>query len=193
MSKRILLLLAVVLTLGLVVAACGGDDDETGAETVAAEVEEAQEAADEAGEAAAEAVAEAADIVDTAVATDTLSTLVTAVTAAELAETLKGPGPFTVFAPTNDAFAALPEGTLDDLLLEENKAALAGVLTYHVVEGKVLSSDLANSDVVTVNGESVTIVVDDGVTVNGANVIQADIETSNGVVHVIDAVLLPSS
>jgi uncharacterized surface protein with fasciclin (FAS1) repeats len=117
---------------------------------------------------------------------------VTAVTAAELVETLKGEGPFTVFAPTNAAFEALPEGTLGELLLEENKDQLAAVLTYHVVAGAVLSTDLANGDVETVNGKSVTISVDDGVMVNDANVIIADIVTSNGVVHVIDAVLLPS-
>ena len=115
-----------------------------------------------------------------------------AVTAAELVETLKGEGPFTVFAPTNAAFEALPEGTLDELLLEENQDQLAGVLTYHVVEGAGFSADLENGEVATVNDESVTISVGDGVMVNDANVIIADIETSNGVVHVIDAVLLPS-
>jgi uncharacterized surface protein with fasciclin (FAS1) repeats len=191
MPRRLLILLALALTLGLTVAACGGDDDESAAETVAAEVEEAQEAVEEAADATEEAVEEVGDIVDTAVAAGTFQTLVAAVTAAELAETLKGPGPFTVFAPTDEAFAALPEGTLEELLLPENKGQLAGILTYHVVEGAVLSSDLSSGDVATVNGEEVTIVVDDGVTVNGATVVTADIETSNGVIHVIDAVLLP--
>ena len=191
MPRRLLILFALALTLGLTVAACGGDDDESAAETVAAEVEEAQEAVEEAADATEEAVEEVGDIVDTAVAAGTFQTLVAAVTAAELAETLKGPGPFTVFAPTDEAFVALPEGTLEELLLPENKGHLAGILTYHVVGGAVLSSDLSSGDVATVNGEEVTIVVDGGVTVNGATVVTADIETSNGVIHVIDAVLLP--
>jgi uncharacterized surface protein with fasciclin (FAS1) repeats len=191
MPRRLLILFALALTLGLTVAACGGDDDESAAETVAAEVEEAQEAVEEAADATEEAVEEVGDIVDTAVAAGTFQTLVAAVTAAELAETLKGPGPFTVFAPTDEAFVALPEGTLEELLLPENKGQLAGILTYHVVGGAVLSSDLSSGDVATVNGEEVTIVVDGGVTVNGATVVTADIETSNGVIHVIDAVLLP--
>jgi len=134
------------------------------------------------------------DIVQTAVATPELSTLVAAVTAAELVETLQGEGPFTVFAPINDAFAALPAGTVDTLLLPENIADLQGILTYHVVPGAVMAGDLTDGMVVeTVNGESITINVSDaGVSINGsANVAIADVMTSNGVVHVIDAVLLP--
>ena len=137
-----------------------------------------------------------ADIVTTAVNTPTLSTLVAAVTAGELVETLQGAGPFTVFAPTNQAFAALPDGTVDTLLLPENIADLQGILTYHVVPGAVMSTDLTDGMVVeTVNGESITINVSDaGVSINGsANVAMADIVTSNGVVHVIDGVLLPAS
>ena len=134
------------------------------------------------------------DIVQTAVATPELSTLVAAVTAAELVETLQGEGPFTVFAPINDAFGALPAGTVDTLLLPENIADLQGILTYHVVPGAVMAGDLTDGMVVeTVNGESITINVSDaGVSINGsANVAIADVMTSNGVVHVIDAVLLP--
>ena len=134
------------------------------------------------------------DIVETAIATPELSTLVTAVTQAELAATLKSEGPFTVFAPVNDAFAALPPATLEALLQPENIADLQAILTYHVVPGAVMSGDLTDGmEVVTVNGETITINVDaSGVSINGsANVAMADIETSNGIVHVIDTVLLP--
>lgn len=137
-------------------------------------------------------VMEAKDIVDLAVETEILSTLVAAVQAGELVETLKGDGPFTVFAPTNDAFAALPEGTLDNLLLPENKDQLVAILTYHVVPGKVMSTDLSDGMTAeTANGASVTITTADGAKVNGASVVSADIEAANGVVHVIDAVILP--
>jgi len=138
--------------------------------------------------------APASDIVETAIATPELSTLVTAVTQAELAATLKSEGPFTVFAPVNDAFAALPPATLEALLQPENIADLQAILTYHVVPGAVMSGDLTDGmEVVTVNGETITINVDaSGVSINGsANVAMADIETSNGIVHVIDTVLLP--
>ncbi len=134
-----------------------------------------------------------ADIVDTAVNAGSFTTLVAAVQAAGLEETLRGEGPFTVFAPTDDAFAALPEGTLDNLLKPENKDQLAGILTYHVVAGKTKSKDLAGKTltVATVNGADVEIDGTDGVTVNGANVVKADVWASNGVIHVIDAVILP--
>ena len=132
------------------------------------------------------------DIVDTAVGAGSFTTLVAAVSAAGLVDTLKGEGPFTVFAPTDDAFAALPEGTVENLLKPENKDQLTAVLTYHVVPGKVMSSDLSNNmAATTVQGSNVTIMTDGGVTVNGANVVTPDIETSNGVIHVIDAVILP--
>jgi uncharacterized surface protein with fasciclin (FAS1) repeats len=134
----------------------------------------------------------AKDIVDTAVAADGFETLVAAVQAGGLVETLKGEGPFTVFAPTDAAFAALPEGTLDSLLQPENKDQLVSILTYHVVPGKVMSGDLSDGMMAaTVNGAEVTIGTEGGVTVNGANVVSADIEASNGVIHVIDAVILP--
>lgn len=134
------------------------------------------------------------DIVDIASDTDALSTLVAAVDAAGLVETLKGDGPFTVFAPTNEAFAALPDGTLESLLLEENRELLIEILTYHVIAGEVMSSDLSDGMTAeTVNGDEVYISVSNyGVKVDDASVVQADIEASNGVVHVIDAVIMPS-
>ncbi len=133
------------------------------------------------------------DIVDTAVAADDFNTLVAAVQAAGLVETLKGEGPFTVFAPTDDAFAKLPAGTLDDLLKPENKQKLASILTYHVVAGKVMAADVVNlSSAKTVNGQSLSIKVHgDTVMVDNATVIKTDIKCSNGVIHVIDAVVLP--
>lgn len=135
------------------------------------------------------------DIVDIAASDDQFSTLVAAVKAADLVDTLKSDGPFTVFAPTNDAFAALPEGTLDSLLKPENKAQLQAVLTYHVLSGKVMSSDIADKKLstATVQGEEVAIDATDGVSVGGAKVVAADIKASNGVIHVIDAVILPPS
>jgi len=130
------------------------------------------------------------DIVDVAVGAGTFETLVAAVTAAGLVDTLKGPGPFTVFAPTDEAFAALPAGTIEALLADI--PALTAILTYHVVPGRVMSTDLTDGMMAeTVNGQSVTIGTMNGVTVDGANVITADIEASNGVIHVIDAVILP--
>ncbi|MDI3336252.1 fasciclin domain-containing protein [Defluviimonas aestuarii] len=132
------------------------------------------------------------DIVDTAVEAGSFTTLAAALEAADLVGTLKGEGPFTVFAPTDDAFAALPAGTIDDLLKPENKDKLVAVLTYHVVPGAVMSGNLTNGmTATTVNGASVTIMTEGGVTVNGANVTAADIGATNGVIHVIDAVILP--
>lgn len=132
------------------------------------------------------------DIVDTAVTAGTFETLVAAVSAADLVNTLKGDGPFTVFAPTDEAFAALPEGTVETLLLPENKAQLVEILTYHVVSGKVMSTDLSDDMTAeTVQGSEIMIDLDDGVKINEATVTTADIETSNGVIHVIDAVILP--
>ena len=125
------------------------------------------------------------DIVDTAVEAGTFTTLVAAVEAAGLVDTLKSEGPFTVFAPTDEAFAALPAGTVEGLLADPE--ALAAILTYHVVAGKVMSTDLSDGmTATTVNGADITIGTTDGVTVNGANVVTADIEASNGVIHVIE-------
>lgn len=134
-----------------------------------------------------------ADIVDLAVSQDFLTTLVAAVKAGDLVDVLKGDGPFTVFAPTNDAFAKLPEGTVESLLKPENKAQLVKILTYHVVPGKVMSSDLKNGQMAkTVEGSSVTVTLKDGkAMINNATVTAADIEADNGVVHVIDTVIMP--
>jgi uncharacterized surface protein with fasciclin (FAS1) repeats len=131
------------------------------------------------------------DIVAIASETEGFSTLVAALTAASLVETLQGEGPFTVFAPTDDAFAALPEGLLEKLLLPENVGVLTSILTYHVVSGKVMSTDVMAGDVPSVEGSSITLATDYGVQVNDALVISADIEASNGVIHVIDQVIVP--
>ena len=134
-----------------------------------------------------------ADIVDTAVAAGSFGTLVAAVQAAGLVDTLKGEGPFTVFAPTDDAFAQLPEGTVEMLLKPENKDQLVAVLTYHVVSGKVMSGDIAGKRVApeTVQGRPIAVNATSGVMVNDARVVAADIEATNGVIHVIDKVLIP--
>jgi uncharacterized surface protein with fasciclin (FAS1) repeats len=132
----------------------------------------------------------AADIVDTAVAAGQFKTLVKAVQAAGLVDTLKGEGPFTVFAPTDAAFAKLPAGTVESLLANPEK--LKAVLTYHVVPGKVMSSDVKTGSVTTVQGSAAELNVSDGkVTIDNATVVKADVEASNGVIHVIDAVILP--
>ncbi|MCU0280301.1 MAG: fasciclin domain-containing protein [Acidimicrobiia bacterium] len=161
-------LAAILAALGLFVAACGGEADETTTTT-----------------------APLKDIVDTAVEAGSFTTLVAAVQAAGLVETLKGEGPFTVFAPTDEAFAALPEGTVEALLADI--PALTDILLYHVVAGKVMAADVVNlTSATTVQGSDLAIVVEDGkVMINGVNVITTDIETSNGVIHVIDAVLIP--
>jgi uncharacterized surface protein with fasciclin (FAS1) repeats len=133
------------------------------------------------------------DIVDTAVGAGSFKTLVAAVQAADLVETLKGKGPFTVFAPTDEAFAKLPKGTVESLLMPENKEKLIAILTYHVVPGKVMAKDVVKlSEAKTVQGSAVKIAVNGGkVSIDGANVVKTDIETSNGVIHVIDTVILP--
>jgi uncharacterized surface protein with fasciclin (FAS1) repeats len=133
------------------------------------------------------------DIVDTAVGAGSFKTLVAAVKAAGLVETLKGDGPFTVFAPTDEAFAKLPKGTVEELLKPENKKKLVAVLTYHVVPGKVMAKDVVGlKEAKTVQGSSAKVTVADGkVKIDAANVVKTDIETSNGVIHVIDSVILP--
>ena len=137
--------------------------------------------------------AKAADIVDTAVSAGQFKTLVAAVTAAGLVDTLKSKGPFTVFAPTDAAFAKLPAGTVESLLKPENKSKLVAILTYHVVSGKVMSADIAGKklSVATVQGGKINVNAMSGVMVNGATVVSADIAASNGVIHVIDKVILP--
>ncbi len=133
------------------------------------------------------------DIVDTAVKAGSFKTLVTALKAADLVGTLKGKGPFTVFAPTDDAFAKLPKGTVESLLKPENKAKLVSILTYHVVSGKVMSKDLVGktTKAASVEGSEITINATKGVMVDKAKVSKADIEASNGVIHVIDTVIMP--
>ena len=144
---------------------------------------------------ASSAAARAGDIVDTAVSAGSFKTLVAAVKAAGLVDTLKGPGPFTVFAPTDEAFAKLPAGTVESLLKPENKDKLIAVLTYHVVPGKVMSGAIAGKklDVATVQGGMIVVDGTMGVMINDAKVVSPDIATTNGVIHVIDKVILPSS
>lgn len=179
MNKKMIALLLAIPALGLGVAACSDSSDSGSNNGGMNDV--------------AKTPTDAADIVDVAADTPDLSTLVEAVTAAGLAETLQGEGPFTVFAPTNEAFAALPAGELDRLLKPENKAELAKILKYHVVSGEIMSSDLTNGQKAkTVEGGTLTVTINGStVKVNDATVVEADVPASNGVVHVIDKVLLP--
>ena len=162
---------ALTLAAALTLSACGSDS-ETATDSMTEQ-------------------ASVGTIVDVAVGAGNFSTLVAAVTAADLVETLSGTGPFTVFAPTDEAFAALPAGVLDALLLPENKAVLAQILTYHVVSGTVMAADVTDGDVATVEGSNIKLSTASGVTVNGATVVAADVMASNGVIHAIDAVILP--
>ena len=140
------------------------------------------------------AQAQEQDIIDTAAAAGSFTTLLAAVDAAGLTDTLKGEGPFTVFAPTDDAFAALPAGTVEDLLKPENRDTLVSILTYHVLAGQALSTDLSEGATAqTVQGQSVTFSVNDGAKVDGAVISAADIMASNGVIHVIDSVIMPAN
>ncbi len=171
----------------LAFTACGSDSND--AEEPAPVEEDASADEEEAMEEES-----AGTIVDVAVGAGTFDTLVAAVTAADLAETLSSEGPFTVFAPTDDAFAALPDGLVDALLLPENKDALVAILTYHVLGAEVPSSDVAPGAVATVQGEEITIAADgDTLTVNDATIVAVDVEADNGVIHVIDSVLVPPS
>jgi uncharacterized surface protein with fasciclin (FAS1) repeats len=177
MKKKLFAALAVS-TLAL--AACGGSDSSSDSGEV--EVIETETTMSMATD----------DIVTIASTTEGFSTLVAALEAADLVTTLQGDGPFTVFAPTDEAFAALPAGLLDKLLLPENLESLTAILLYHVVDGAVYSGELLDGDTVTLEGSSVTtLVTADGVTVNGANVTTADIAATNGVIHVINQVLIP--
>ena len=137
--------------------------------------------------------ANANNIVDTAKSAGTFNTLLTAAESAGLVETLKGEGPFTIFAPTDEAFAALPEGKVERLLKPENQEQLASILKYHVVPGKIMSTDLKDGmKAKTVNGDKVTIDLDNGPMINQANIINPDVVADNGVIHVIDKVILPN-
>lgn len=180
-----------MLMMALFFLACQPATTDEGGESEEAATEEMETMEAEETAAAEEAQK---DIVALAMDTEALSTLVTAVKAGGLVETLQGEGPFTVFAPTNEAFAALPEGTLESLLKPENKDQLVSILTYHVVPGKIMSSDLSDGQTAaTVNGKEIEVSIGEGVQINGANVAMADVEASNGVVHVIDQVILPPS
>jgi uncharacterized surface protein with fasciclin (FAS1) repeats len=179
---RFVAVIGVGAAIALTAAACSDDEASSTTTTTEAPAEEA------------------GTVVDVAAGNEDFSTLVTAVTAADLAETLSADGPYTVFAPTDDAFAALPEGTLDELLLPENQDTLTAILTYHVVAGEVMSTDLTDGqEVETVQGEILTVgVSESGVTVTDAggstvNVVAADVGASNGVIHAIDGVLLPAA
>jgi len=142
----------------------------------------------------ASACAAGKDLVAVAGGADNFKTLVAALKAAGLVETLQGKGPFTVFAPTDEAFAKLPAGTVENLLKPENKEKLVAILTYHVLSGKVMAADVKTMEAKTVQGQSVDIIVADaGVTVNGAKVLKTDVLAENGVIHVIDTVILPNS
>ncbi len=178
-----------VLAASLLVAACGSDSN-TSADT-AAPTTEAMAPTTDAMTPDTEAMT--GDIVAIASGNPDFSTLVAAVSAAGLVETLQGPGPFTVFAPTNDAFAALPAGLVDKLLLPENKDVLTKILTYHVVSGAVMAADVTAGDVPSVEGSPIAVTIDAGkVMLNGsATVVATDIVASNGVIHVIDAVIVP--
>jgi len=190
---------AVATALVLALSACGDDGDDDASDTTTEQTDAPDTSAPMTDETTEDTSGEAegGTIVDVAAATPDLSTLVTAVQAAGLAETLSGEGPFTVFAPTNEAFAAIPADKLDAILADTE--LLTKILTYHVVSGEYPASAVAElpdvatgAAVPTVEGQDVTIVAGaDGVRVNDANVIQPDVEASNGVVHVIDAVLLP--
>ncbi len=170
--------IAAALMILPVAVACNNPPDDTAAESTSEEV----------------AAADMGSILEVAAANGSFDTLVAAVQAADLEDTLSGEGPYTVFAPTDEAFEKLPEGTVETLLLEENKEALQAILTYHVIAGEVPASEIESGTVATVAGEDVAIVASDsGVMVNNAMVTTADIDVSNGIIHVIDTVLIPPS
>lgn len=170
-------MIAIAAASVLLLSACGSDGSSSDTTVAASD--------------STEMAKEARTIVEVAQSNDDFSTLVQAVVAAGLAETLSGEGPFTVFAPTNAAFEALPAGLLEKLLLPENKETLVKILTYHVVGAKVMAADVMAGGVATVEGSSFTISTEGGVKVDAANVTTTDLPASNGVIHVIDAVLVP--
>lgn len=187
MRKNKVTALAGIAVAALLLTGCAPAEDNTPSSeaTEEAQVEETQTEETTTEEAPG-------NIVEVAVGAGTFNTLAAALTAADLVSTLEGEGPFTVFAPTDDAFAALPEGLLEALLLPENKAVLQSILTYHVVSGEVFAADVTTGDVTTVEGSTFMIDTSEGVVINGtANVTATDIAASNGVIHVIDAVILP--
>jgi uncharacterized surface protein with fasciclin (FAS1) repeats len=182
-KRNVLVGIAAVLVL----AGCSGDGDQAESASASAPVESMAPANDTTSDTIADVVAK----------TPQFSTLLTAVEEAGLVETLSGPGPFTVFAPTDQAFGSLPDGTLQALLRPANRDQLASILTYHVVPAEVVATDVTAGDVTTVNGAAFTVSTDDGVALtdgagNEISVVRTDIEASNGVIHVIDGVLLPT-
>lgn len=204
MITRFVRLAAGLAAVSLLAAACGDDSDDSNADATEAPVEATTAMTEAPAPTLAEMTPDTtgeADIVDTAIAAGDFTTLVAAVQAAGLEETLRGEGPFTVFAPTDDAFAALPAGTVDTLL-EDPTGDLAAILTYHVVAGEVLAADVVGLDgqaVDTVNGATFTVNVGDDGSVsltdaagNEVGIVTTDIRTSNGVIHVVDAVLMPA-
>ncbi len=176
--KKTLAALAVASVFAL--AACGDDENSATTTTEATETTETTAMTEEPG-----------TIVEVAQGNDDFSTLVAAIVAAGLGDALSGEGPFTVFAPTNAAFEALPEGLLEKLLLPENKDVLTAILTYHVVSGEVMAADVTAGDVATLEGSTIAITTDGGVMINDATVTATDVEASNGVIHVIDQVIVP--
>ena len=195
MKKNLFSLLTATAFVTVTFVACNDTKtEETKMDTVSTMTTEPVKPAQEAGVMVGGAnMVPSKDIVDNAAGSADHTTLVAAVKAAGLVETLKSAGPFTVFAPTNEAFAKLPAGTVDNLLKPENKATLAKILTYHVVAGAVKAADLKDGQKLkTVQGKELTVSIKDGkVMINGANVTVADVVSSNGVTHVIDAVLMP--
>jgi uncharacterized surface protein with fasciclin (FAS1) repeats len=191
--QRNIKIMSVALLAALTLSACSGGDKEESLEQPIDVVEQTDQnmAPDNGMNTDGSNMGVAGTVVDLAMGNENLSTLVAALQAAGLVETLQSAGPFTVFAPNNAAFAALPAGVLDALLLPENKDTLVKVLTYHVVSGMVYSADVADGEVATVEGQPVTLGTMNGVTVNNATVVSADQKSNNGVVHVIDAVILP--
>ena len=172
-------IIAIAAASVLLLSACGSDGSTSDTTVAAADT--------------TEMATEVGNIVAVAQGNPEFSTLVAAVTAAGLGEALSGEGPFTVFAPTNAAFEALPAGLLEKLLLPENKEVLTKILTYHVVAAKVMAADVAAGDVTTLEGSTFAVTTEGGVKVNAANVTATDVPASNGVIHVIDAVLVPAS
>ncbi len=189
--KNVLTVLILALAVGCSSSEANKMADDANAQAEEANAEAQEEVAEEANDEAAEAMK--MDVVDTAVKAGNFTTLVSAINAAELGEALKGPGPFTVFAPTDEAFAKLPEGTVAELLKPESKEKLQAILKFHVVPGKVMAADVTTMEAETLQGSKAGVVVgeDGAVTYAGANVVQTDIDATNGVIHVIDAVVLP--
>lgn len=194
MRKNKFTALAGIAVAALLLAGCAPAEDTTPSSETTEETQVEETQAEETTTEQAEAEQTPGNIVEVAVGAGTFTTLAAALGAADLVSTLEGEGPFTVFAPTDEAFAALPEGLLDALLLPENVAVLQSILTYHVVSGEVFAADVTTGDVTTVEGSTFMVDTSEGVVINGtANVTATDIAASNGVIHVIDAVIVPAS